>query len=210
MDTISTLALSLGAGWASGLNPYLTVLMLGVAGLTGAMTLPPDLQVLQSPWVLGVAALMYALNFFADKVPLVDSVNDFIHTFLRVPAGALLAAGAAGQLDPTVTVIAALVGGFLAAGAHTTKTGLRVMANGSPEPFSNIGLSVLDDILTVGIVWVAIKYAIVFFVILALGLLVMGWLLPKMIRLVIGLFRRLMGRKADGLPPPLDKQHARG
>jgi hypothetical protein len=196
MDTISTLALSLGAGWASGLNPYLTVLVLGIAGLTGAITLPPDLQVLQSPWVLGVAAVMYGVNFFADKIPFVDSVNDFIHTFLRAPAGALLAAGAAGQLDPTVTVIAALVGGFLAAGAHTTKTGVRVLANASPEPFSNIGLSVLDDVLTVGIVWVAVKYVVVFFILLALGLIVMGWLLPKMIRLVIGQFRRLTRRKA--------------
>jgi hypothetical protein len=196
MDTLSTLALSLGAGWASGLNPYATVLMLGIAGLGGLLQLPPDLQVLQSPWVLGVAGLMYAINFFADKVPAVDSVNDFIHTFLRVPAGALLAAGAAGQLDPAVTVIAALVGGTLAAGAHTTKTGVRVLANASPEPFSNIALSFADDFLAVGILWVAIKFALVFFVLLAVGLIVMGWLLPRMIRLLVGLFRRFTGRKA--------------
>ncbi len=196
MDTLSTLALSLGTGWASGLNPYAAVLVLGIAGLSGAVQLPADLQVLQSPWVLGAAGVLYAINFFADKVPAIDSVNDFIHTFLRIPAGAVLAAGAAGNLDPTVMVIAGLVGGTLAAGAHTTKTGVRVMANASPEPFSNIGLSFLDDVLAVGIVWVAIKYALVFFVVLAIGLVIMAWLLPKMIRLLVGLFRRLAGRRA--------------
>jgi hypothetical protein len=196
MDTIQTLALSLGAGWASGVNPYATVLVLGIAGLTGALDLPPHLEVLQSPWVVGAAAVLYAINFFADKVPAVDSVNDFVHTFLRPPAGALLAAGAAAHLDPAVAVIAALVGGTLAAGAHTTKSGIRVMANASPEPFSNIALSFADDIFAVGILWVAVKYAILFFVLLAVGLIVMGWLLPKMIRLLAGLFRRLTGRRA--------------
>ncbi|TWT03154.1 DUF4126 domain-containing protein [Reyranella sp. CPCC 100927] len=196
MDTLSTLALSLGTGWASGLNPYAAVLVLGIAGLSGAVQLPADLQVLQSPWVLGAAGVLYAINFFADKVPAIDSVNDFIHTFLRIPAGAVLAAGAAGNLDPAVMVIAGLVGGTLAAGAHTTKTGVRVMANASPEPFSNIGLSFLDDVLAVGIVWVAIKYALVFFVVLAIGLVIMAWLLPKMIRLLVGLFRRFTGRRA--------------
>ena len=196
MDMLSTLALSLGTGWASGLNPYAAVLVLGIAGLSGALQLPVDLQVLQSPWVLGAAGVLYAINFFADKVPAIDSVNDFIHTFLRIPAGAVLAAGAASNLDPTVTVIAGLVGGTLAAGAHTTKTGMRVMANASPEPFSNIGLSFLDDVLAVGIVWVAIKYALVFFGVLAVGLIIMAWLLPKMIRLLLGLIRRFTGRPA--------------
>lgn len=196
MDMLSTLALSLGTGWASGLNPYATVLVLGIAGLSGALQLPVDLQVLQSPWVLGAAGVLYAINFFADKVPAIDSVNDFIHTFLRIPAGAVLAAGAAGSLDPAVTVIAGLVGGTLAAGAHTTKTGMRVMANASPEPFSNIGLSFLDDVLAIGIVWVAIKYALVFFGLLAVGLIIMAWLLPKMIRLLLGLIRRFTGRTA--------------
>lgn len=196
MDMLSTLALSLGTGWASGLNPYATVLVLGIAGLSGALQLPVDLQVLQSPWVLGAAGVLYAINFFADKVQAIDSVNDFIHTFLRIPAGAVLAAGAAGNLDPSVTVIAGLVGGTLAAGAHTTKTGMRVMANASPEPFSNIGLSFLDDVLAVGILWVAIKYALVFFGLLAVGLIIMAWLLPKMIRLLLGLIRRFTGRTA--------------
>lgn len=198
MDMVSTLALSLGAGWASGLNPYAAVLVLGIAGLSGIVDLPSTLQVLQSPWVLGVAAILYAINFFADKIPAVDSVNDFIHTFLRVPAGAVLAAGAASDLDPSIAVIAALVGGSLAAGAHTTKTGMRVLANASPEPFSNIFLSFVDDFLALGILWFAIKYAVIFFVLLAIGLIVMGWLLPKMVRLLVGLFRRLTGRARQG------------
>jgi hypothetical protein len=166
--------------------------------------------VLQSPWVVGVAALLYAINFFADKVPAVDSVNDFIHTFLRPPAGALLAAGAAAHLDPAVAVIAALVGGTLAAGAHTTKSGIRVLANASPEPFSNIALSVADDIFAVGILWVAVKAAILFFILLVVGVVVMGWLLPKMLRLLGGLFRRLTGRKAAAGSAALDKAAPQG
>jgi hypothetical protein len=198
METFQTLALSLGAGWASGLNPYATALLLGAAGLSGIVDLPSSLQVMQSPWVMGVAAILYGINFFADKIPVVDSVNDFIHTFLRAPAGALMAAAAASDLDPSVAVIAALVGGTLAAGAHTTKTGIRVLANASPEPFSNIALSFFDDFLALGILWFAIKYAVIFFVLLAIGLVVMGWLLPRMIRLVLGLFRRLTGRARQG------------
>jgi hypothetical protein len=198
MDMLSTLALSLGAGWASGLNPYATVLVLGIAGLSGAVDLPSSLQVLQSPWVLGAAAILYAVNFLADKIPAVDSVTDVIHTFLRTPIGAALAAGAASDLDPSIAVIAALAGGSLAAGAHTTKAGMRVLANASPEPFSNIFLSFADDFMAVGIVWFAVKYAVIFFVLLAIGLIVMGWLLPKMIRLLYGLVRRLTGRARQG------------
>ena len=124
-ETVAALAVALGAGWASGLNTYAAVLVLGGAERLGLVSLPHDLQVLGSPWVMAVAAILFALNFFADKIPYVDSINDMLHTFVRVPAGALLAYGAAGGLSPEVAVIAGLLGGTLAAGTHLAKTGSR-------------------------------------------------------------------------------------
>ena len=112
----------------------------------GLVNLPHDLQVLASPWVLGVAALLFALNFFADKIPYVDSINDVLQTFVRIPAGVLLAYGAAGGLSPEVAVIAGLLGGTLAAGTHIAKTGSRALINTSPEPFSNIAASLTEDV----------------------------------------------------------------
>ena len=140
-DVIAAIAVALGAGWASGLNTYAAVLVLGTAQRLGLVALPHDLQVLGSPWVMGVAALLFALNFFADKIPYVDSINDMLQTFVRVPAGALLAYGAAGGLSPEVAVVAGLLGGTLAAGTHVAKTGTRALINTSPEPFSNIAAS---------------------------------------------------------------------
>src|SRR5258708_22096114 len=134
-EALAALAVALGAGWASGLNVYAAVLVLGGAERLGLVSLPHDLQVLASPWVLGVAGLLFALNFFADKIPYIDSLNDLLHTFVRVPAGALLAYGAADQLGPEVGIVAALLGGTLAAGSHVAKTGSRALINTSPEPF---------------------------------------------------------------------------
>src|SRR5512143_764630 len=125
MDSAAATAIALGAGWASGLNAYAAILVLGAAQAFGFVTLPHDLQVLGSPWVMGAAALLFALNFFADKIPYVDSVNDALHTFVRVPAGALLAFGAADQFGPEVAGILGLLGGTLAAGSHVAKTGSR-------------------------------------------------------------------------------------
>ena len=140
-DVIAAIAVALGAGWASGLNTYAAVLVLGAAQRLGLVALPHDLQVLASPWVMGAAAILFALNFFADKIPYIDSINDMLQTFVRVPAGALLAYGAAGGLSPEVAVIAGLLGGTLAAGTHVAKTGTRALINTSPEPFSNIAAS---------------------------------------------------------------------
>ena len=114
-ETLAALAVALGAGWASGLNTYAAMLVLGAAQHLGFVTLPHDLQVLASPWVMGAAAILFALNFFADKIPYIDSINDMLQTFVRVPAGALLAYGAAGGLSPEVAVIAGLLGGTLSA-----------------------------------------------------------------------------------------------
>ncbi len=115
-ETLTAIAVALGAGWASGLNAYAAVLVLGLAQRLGLVTLSHDLQVLESPWVLGVAAILFALNFLADKIPYIDSINDVLQTFVRIPAGVLLAYGAAGGLSPEISIIAGLLGGTLAAG----------------------------------------------------------------------------------------------
>jgi hypothetical protein len=197
MDTLATIAIALGAGWASGLNTYATILVLGSAQLFGLVTLPHDLQVLASPWVLGVAGVLFALNFLADKIPLVDSANDLLQTVVRVPAGALLAYGAAGQLSPEVAVIASLLGGTLAAGSHIAKTGTRALINTSPEPFSNIAASLTEDVAVFGGLTLALSHPITFLCLLAVFIALLVWLLPRLVRLVMASFRRLTARKQN-------------
>jgi hypothetical protein len=192
-DVLAAIAIALGAGWASGLNTYAAVLVLGAAQRLGLVALPHDLQVLASPWVMGVAALLFALNFFADKIPYVDSINDMLQTFVRVPAGALLAYGAAGGLSPEVAVVAGLLGGTLAAGTHVAKTGTRALINTSPEPFSNIAASFAEDISVIGGLALAIANPITFLCLLALFVALLIWLLPKLVRLALVPFRRLAG-----------------
>ena len=136
MDIAHTLALTLGVGWASGINLYAAMLTLGFLGATGQMTLPPGLEVLSSPLVMAAAGLMYVVEFFTDKVPGVDTAWDTLQTFVRIPAGAILAAGAVSDIGPAAELAAGLVGGTLATGSHATKAGTRVMINASPEPFS--------------------------------------------------------------------------
>ena len=192
-DVLAAIAVALGAGWASGLNTYAAVLVLGAAQRLGVVDLPPDLQVLTSPWVMGAAAILFALNFFADKIPYIDSINDMLQTFVRVPAGALLAYGAAGGLSPEVAVIAGLLGGTLAAGTHVAKTGTRALINTSPEPFSNIAASFAEDISVIGGLALAIAHPITFLCLLALFVALLIWLLPKLVRLALVPFRRLAG-----------------
>jgi hypothetical protein len=194
-DVIAAIAVALGAGWASGLNTYAAVLVLGVAQRLGLVALPHDLQVLASPWVMGVAAILFALNFFADKIPYIDSINDMLQTVVRVPAGALLAYGAAGGLSPEVAVIAGLLGGTLAAGTHVAKTGTRALINTSPEPFSNIAASFAEDISVIGGLALAIAHPITFLCLLALFVALLIWLLPKLVRLALLPFRRLAGSR---------------
>lgn len=190
-ETLAAIAVALGAGWASGLNAYAAVLVLGVAQRHGVVALPHDLQVLASPWVMGTASILFALNFFADKIPYVDSLNDALQTFVRVPAGALLAYGAATGLSPEVAVIAGLLGGTLAAGTHVAKTGSRTLINASPEPFTNILASLGEDITVVGGLVLAITHPITFLCLLALFVLLLIWLLPRLARLALLPFRRL-------------------
>ncbi|HSE79417.1 MAG TPA: DUF4126 domain-containing protein [Alphaproteobacteria bacterium] len=191
MDPVSIIALTMGIAWASGINLYAAVLMLGVMGATDTIVLPPDLQLLASPIVIMAAAFMYLVEFFADKVPGVDSGWDVLHTFIRIPAGAVLAAGAVGDVDPALAFAAALIGGTLAAGSHITKTSARLAINASPEPFSNWTASLAEDALVIAGLWTALHYPLVFLALLAVFVGLVIWLLPKLIRLVYRLFQRI-------------------
>ena len=178
MGVIETIALTLGVGWASGINLYAAVFMLGFLGSTGHLELPPGLEVTQDPIVLIAAGSMYCVEFFTDKVPGVDTGWDTLHTFIRIPAGAALAAGAVGELGGAAELAAVLVGGGLAAGSHLTKAGSRVMINTSPEPLTNIGASLAEDVMVVGGLWTALHYPPVFIGMLVLFVAVAAWLLP--------------------------------
>jgi hypothetical protein len=194
-ETIAAIAVALGAGWASGLNAYAAVLVLGAAQRFGLVVLPHDLQVLASPWVMGTAGILFALNFFADKIPYIDSINDALQTFVRIPAGALLAYGSATGLSSEIAVIAGLLGGTLAAGTHVAKTGSRALINTSPEPFTNILASFGEDITVIGGLALAITHPITFLCLLALFVVLLIWLLPKLVRLALVPFRRLARRR---------------
>jgi hypothetical protein len=209
LDQITaTLAITMGLAWASGINLYATLLTLGFLANSGNIQLPPDLQVVANPLVMGAAAIMYCVEFVADKTPGVDTGWDTIHTFIRIPAGAMLAAGAVGHLDPAVEIAAALLGGSLAAGTHATKAGTRVLINTSPEPFSNWFASVGEDVAVVAGVWASINHPISFLIALVLFIVLMIWLLPKIwvgvkkvFRFILGWFRKSGSSTGINLPP---------
>jgi len=193
MELAETIALTMGVAWASGINLYAAIAMLGWMGMTGNIDLPPDLQVLQNPLVIGAAGFMYAVEFFADKTPGVDTGWDAIHSFIRIPAGAMLAAGAVGDVSQGAELAALIVGGGLAAGSHATKAGSRVLINTSPEPFSNWVASVGEDVIVIGGLWTALNHPVLFLVLLAVFIILMIWLLPKIWRGIKAVFR-MIGR----------------
>lgn len=202
LDTTQLVALAAALGWASGMRLYAVVFLTGAAGHLGWVPLPAGLQVLQNPIVMTVAALMVAVEFFADKIPALDSLWDLAHTFIRIPAGAALAAGVFGGDSTTWAVVAGLLGGTLAATAHTAKATTRAAVNTSPEPFSNVALSLLGDAAVPAMLWLAFEQPVWFFVALAVALvlaLVLTVVLFKFLRL---LARRLTGR-ADPAPTPV-------
>ena len=188
---VATLALTMGASWASGINLYAVLLVLGFGGSTGHIDLPPDLQILQDPMVIAAAAVMYAVEFFADKIPGVDSGWDALHTFIRIPAGALLAAGAVGDVSPVMELAAAIVGGSLATTSHATKAGTRMLINTSPEPVSNWGASFTEDLLVLGGLWTALNHPVLFLVLLGVFIVLAIWLLPKLWRLIKAILRKI-------------------
>jgi hypothetical protein len=192
-EILPYIALSMGVAWASGINLYATILVLGLLGLSGNMPLPETLQVLQNPIVIGVAGFMYCVEFFADKIQGVDSAWDTLQTFIRIPAGAVLAATAVGDVDPAIAISAALVGGGLTAGTHLTKASTRLLVNTSPEPFSNIGVSLAEDTVVVGGLLTALYYPSLFLVFLVVFVALMIWLLPILWRALKGIFDSLKG-----------------
>lgn len=204
-DIVNAIALSMGAAWASGINLYAAVFMLGFLGGNGYIDLPPDLQVLSDPLVLFAAGFMYCVEFFADKTPGVDTGWDAIHSFIRIPAGAVLAAGAVGDIGPAAQFAALLIGGSLAAATHATKAGSRVLINTSPEPFTNWTASLAEDAAVIGGLWTALHYPWAFLAGLVVFVLAMIWALPKIwrgIRWVAWKLRRLFSRSGQEPPPP--------
>lgn len=190
-DMVSAAALAGGLSWASGLRLYMTLFIAGWFGRAGWLDLPPALQVLESPWVLAVTGILLMVEFLADKIPGVDSAWDAVQTFIRIPAGAVLAAASLGQMGPEWSAIAAILGGTFAAGAHATKAGSRALINTSPEPFSNWAASFSEEFAVLGGLWAAFFHPWVLFVFLALFFLLALWLLPKLWRGLRWLFRRL-------------------
>jgi hypothetical protein len=182
MNFISTLAIAMGASWVSGINLYASVATLGLLSRFAHLKLPGELDVLTSWWVIGIATALYIVEFLADKIPLVDSTWDVIHTFIRVPAGAILAAASFGDFDKTIQVIAFLFGGGLALTSHGTKAAARAIINTSPEPVSNIVASTLEDALAVLSIVCAVFVPVALFIIVAAGLVISALVLPRILR----------------------------
>ena len=207
MDTIHYIALSMGTAWASGINLYAAVFMLGYLGSTGNVALPPELMLVTDPLVMTAAGLMYCVEFFADKTPGVDTAWDSIHTFIRIPLGAVLAMSAVGDTTPAVELAAFLVGGSLTAATHATKAGGRVIINSSPEPVSNWFTSLGEDFLVIAGMWAAVTHPWIFVVFLILFIILMIWLLPKIwrgIKLIFSTLRNFFKGNKNAAMPALD------
>ena len=211
MDTVQYIALSMGAAWASGINLYAAVFMLGYLGTTGNIALPPEMMVVTDPLVMTAAGLMYCVEFFADKTPGVDTAWDSLHTFIRIPLGAVLAMSAVGDTTPAVELAAFLVGGSLTAATHATKAGSRVLINTSPEPASNWFTSLGEDFLVIAGIWASLTHPIFFIVFLVLFIALMIWLLPKIWRGIKRIFTAvknfIKGNKSENIEesvPALD------
>jgi hypothetical protein len=197
MEVVATIAATMGVAWASGINLYAALFMLGWMGSTGSIELPPNLEVVQHPMVMGAAAVMYCVEFFADKIPGVDTGWDVLHSFIRIPAGAMLAAGAISPLGPEAELAGLLLGGSLAAGSHFTKTGTRMLVNTSPEPFTNWSLSIGEDVMVIAGLWAALHHPVLFLILLAAAIALVIWLAPKLWRGLKRVFARVRGWFAD-------------
>ena len=201
LDTPQLLALAAALGWASGIRLYAAVFLAGLAGFMGFVELPPGLQVLRHPAVLGVSGSMFFVEFFADKIPFLDTLWDTVHTVIRIPAGAALAAGALGADSAAMGWIAALLGGGLAATSHTAKLTTRAAVNTSPEPFSNVAVSLFEDGFVVFMLWLSATHPVIFWIALAVTLVmavVLMIVLVKFLRAVASRLREFF----DGRRPP--------
>ena len=205
LDTAQLIALAGALGWASGMRLYLVVLLTGLAGFMGWVTLPQGLHLLAHPVVLGASGFMVFVEFFADKIPGLDSLWDVVHTVIRIPAGAALAAGVFGADSSLMGLVAALLGGTLAATSHAAKATTRAAINTSPEPFSNIGTSLVEDSLVPAGLWLALAHPLVFIPVLLLVLVLSIWLIRLCWRFLRQLFVRVArifsGKPDTSLPP---------
>ncbi|HEY3041074.1 MAG TPA: DUF4126 domain-containing protein [Pyrinomonadaceae bacterium] len=191
MNLIQILGLALGSAWTSGINLYATVAVLGLLQHYKLTHLPGSLHVLDNWIIIGIALALYIIEFFADKIPYLDTVWDAIHTFIRVPAGAVIAAAATSDVNPAVQVVAFLLGGGLALSTHGTKATVRASANASPEPVSNWILSLVEDVIALGAVVLAVLHPIGILVVILIFLVIFAWILPKVVRRIRRMFASL-------------------
>jgi hypothetical protein len=201
LDMPQLLALAAALGWASGVRLYLVVLLTGLAGYLGWLPLPSGLQLLAHPVVLAASGFMVFIEFFADKIPGLDSIWDMVHTAIRIPAGAALAAGVFGADHAAMALVAALIGGGFAATAHAAKATTRAAINTSPEPFSNVGASLVEDTVVPAGLWLAVAHPLVFGVLFVAVLVLSVWLIRKSWRFLKALFGRV-ARIFSGRPDP--------
>lgn len=206
MDQLQQVAIAAGLAWASGIRLYAAVFIVGVLGRVGWIHLPADLVVLEHNWVLAAAGVMGLAEFLADKVPGFDSVWDAVHTFIRIPIGALLAWGAMGDSTPALQMTAALLGGAITGGTHFAKAGTRAAINTSPEPFSNWTASFGEDGMLLAGLWIAFHHPLVFLVLLALFFALVIWLVPRLLRFLVRLWRRLSGPSRATDAGPVDRR----
>lgn len=186
MNPLGTIAIAMGGSWVSGIRLYAAVAMLGLLGRFANLKLPGELEVLTNWWIIGIALVLLVIEFFADKIPYLDTIWDVVHTFIRIPAGAVLAAVAFGDFDRRIQVVAFLVGGGLALSSHVTKASARAAINLSPEPVSNIVISLAEDVVAIASVLLSVFLPIVLIVLLVLFLAVSIYLAPRIIRLFRG------------------------
>lgn len=190
-EWLPTLSLALGSAWTSGINLYATVTVLGLLQKFGAAHLPGGLNALDNWWIIGIAGGLYLIEFFADKIPYLDSIWDAVHTFIRVPAGAIVAYAATNQMDAGVATAATLLGGGLALSSHGTKAALRAGANVSPEPFSNWILSTVEDVIAFIGIFLAVYQPVLIAIVLIIFLIFFVWLMPKVVRALRRIFSGL-------------------
>ena len=191
MNLIGTLAIAMGSSWVSGIRLYAAVATLGLLGRFAHLSLPGELNILTNWWVIGIASVLFVIEFFADKIAYVDSVWDVVHTFIRIPAGAVLAAAAFGDFDRSVQVIALLLGGGLAFSAHATKASARAAINLSPEPASNIVVSLVEDFVALVSMVLAYVLPVVLIVLLLIFVLASIFILPRIVRVLRGTVRKV-------------------
>ena len=199
-EWIGTAATAMGSAWLSGINLYATVVTLGLLQRFQWVKLPGELNLLSSKWVIGLAGALYLVEFVADKIPAVDTAWDAVHTFIRIPAGAIIAATAFAEFDPSIKMAAMLVGGSLALGSHGAKAATRLAANASPEPFSNIALSLVEDVFTFASTVMMAFYPVLILIVIAVFLIVALWVVPKIVRALrrmIARLKSLFGTEAE-------------